>query len=137
MWGCGIQSWTTERFHLPLWGTVNAELTGRRKPFAVIIALYGRYMYHKSCISMCSSDYANIGSASWHCFKCNYFTQDSSTFHSYNLSTSNRFSPLLLIPGGMCDGSSMSASSPHMTVRHSSPSALGTDTRVTSVISQQ
>ena len=70
---------------------------------------------------MCSSDYANIGSASWHCFKCNYFTQDSSTFHSYNLSTSNRFSPLLLIPGGMCDGSSMSAPSPHMAVRHSSP----------------
>lgn len=80
--------------------------------------------YHKSCISMCSSDFDNIGSVSWHCFKCNCPIQDSFTFHYYNLQTSNSFNPLLSMPSdvdGDCNRSCVSAPSPRVPVRHSSP----------------
>ena len=53
--------------------------------------------YHKSCISMRSTTYDNLSSASWHCFKCHSPIRDSFTFHSYNVSTRNSFNPLLTI----------------------------------------
>ena len=55
--------------------------------------------YHKSCISMRSADYDKLESLSWHCIKCQCPLNSTFTFHSYEISTANRFESLSTIPG--------------------------------------
>ncbi len=50
--------------------------------------------FHKSCLEMCTRDYQNLPNMSWICCCCDSINCSNTTFHSYELSTSNYFDPL-------------------------------------------
>jgi len=51
--------------------------------------------YHKSCEDISKNmSYLNRSSVVWHCCKCDSLNVDSFTFNSYELTTSNFFTPL-------------------------------------------
>ena len=50
--------------------------------------------YHASCISMPSSVYETMDNVSWLCFKCDNFNCDAFTYHAYNVTVGNRYTPL-------------------------------------------
>ena len=50
--------------------------------------------FHKSCIEMCTRDYDNLANVSWLCCRCHSINHSSTTFHSYELITSNYYEPL-------------------------------------------
>ena len=78
--------------------------------------------YHKSCISMPSTDYDNLEDFCWHCIKCRT-PLSHDTFNAYELPTTHRFDSLSTIPGddSVFMYSPASLSSPGMPRWHSSP----------------
>ena len=52
--------------------------------------------YHKSCIELCTTDYDLLGSSSvqWLCCRCDSLNCGCFSFHSYELETTNMFSPI-------------------------------------------
>ncbi len=47
--------------------------------------------YHKSCISMCTKDFDNIGDVTWICAHCNTPNYSDSLYHSYELDMHNHY----------------------------------------------
>ncbi|CAG2256710.1 unnamed protein product [Mytilus edulis] len=52
--------------------------------------------HHRSCIELCSHDYELLhrSNVQWMCCKCESMNVDSFTYHSFELYTTNMFSPL-------------------------------------------
>ena len=82
------------------------------------------HWYHKTCISMSSSQFAGIGDVSWKCFKCSTPNCSSFLYQHYNVSISNSFASLSNIPG---DDTVFNKTpiSPFAPTLHSSPCQVG------------
>ena len=57
--------------------------------------------YHTLCISMPTSEYEALGDKSWFCYKCDSHNVSSFSYHAYNISTRNHYSPLFSVSNNM------------------------------------
>ena len=91
--------------------------------------------HHKSCgdISTKEMEYLERSSVVWHCCKCDSVNVDSFTFNSYELYTTNFFSPL---SGTDCSIDTLNSTAPFSPLHTSSPHRKKDFTKTTSISDQ-
>ena len=83
------------------------------------------HWFHKTCVSMSSNEYKDVGDQSWRCIHCKTVNCSSFLYNGYNLNVTNSFDILASIPGDDSvfrpETSLKSVSSPFAPRAHSSP----------------